>query len=159
MELLWIGSDALRGYHDPDAESLELLSSRRAETGSALVLGPDLAVAVDDEGVFCHLDVGVLARAGALPLPDRPREAPIADEASLEVVATAEPRWSYDEPDGVLRIAFGELFPEAWARIGDNLVWLAIDDDARLAAIVVEGISRDPGGRARAAWLADVGAC
>lgn len=158
MDLVWIGAEALRAFHDPDSGALELLSSRRADEGSTWVLDPELSVAVDDDGVFCHLDLGAPARPGTLPLPERPRQAPVAEEASVELVPGAEPRWSYDETGGSLAVAFGDVFPESWARLGDNLVWLAIDDDARLAAIVVEGVSRDPAGRARAAWLADAGA-
>ncbi|MCP5021614.1 MAG: hypothetical protein GY930_07530, partial [bacterium] len=44
-----------------------------------------------------------------------------------------------------------------WARLGPNLVWLALDEDGNLAAIVIEGVSRDPKGKAQAAWLAEMG--
>jgi hypothetical protein len=45
-----------------------------------------------------------------------------------------------------------------WARVGPNLLWLAIDDDAHLAALVFEGVSRDPGGKAQSAWLSEMNA-
>ena len=38
--------------------------------------------------------------------------------------------------------------------MGKNLLWLALDNEARLAAFVLKGVARDPGGTAQAAWLA-----
>ena len=62
-----------------------------------------------------------------------------------------------DSTEGTLRFSFGGRVPQEWARLGENLIWLGIDGDGRLAAMVIEGISRDTGGKAQCAWLAQMG--
>jgi hypothetical protein len=63
----------------------------------------------------------------------------------------------YDPPGGTLHLSFEGVEPKEWARLGPNLVWLALDEEGCLAAIAIEGISRDPKGKAQAAWLAEMG--
>ena len=54
-------------------------------------------------------------------------------------------------------MVFDGVEPSIWGRLGDNLIWLALDEDARLASIVVEGVSLDPGGKGQLAWLDELG--
>ena len=66
MYVVWLGSDLLRGYHDPQEKTLDVLSSRGASEGSAAELGGEVAISFDDEGVFCHLGVDLSAGNGVI---------------------------------------------------------------------------------------------
>ncbi len=156
MYVLWCGSDLFKAYHDPGTHWLDLVSSRSVEGGDAFSVGEDFTLSVDDTGAFCHLGLHA-ERGGQEELPERPDECRSAFDAEVELVETATPRWSLDPATGILRLAFEGIAIQQWGRIGDNLLWLALDDEGRLGAIVFEGVSRDPGGKGQAAWLEEVG--
>jgi hypothetical protein len=156
MLVTWIGSDSVRAYFDPARDVVDCLTDRPSEGGTSWTLDGALALAGDGDDIFCHI---VLERAGlaqAAGVPERPAECPILERADLELDPSAAPRYHFDSTQGALRIAFEGVEARQWGRLGSNLAWLAIDDDGRLAAIVVEGVSRDSGGRGQLAWLAEV---
>ena len=158
MRVVWHGSDLYKAYHDPRTVTLDLVASRPAERGQAVALGDEFALAVDDSGAFCHLGVDLRKRFAAPEPPNRPADAEIAGLAEVELVESVSPRWLFDATAGSLRISFGEVRVERWGRIGESLLWLGLSEDGDMAALVFEGISHDPGGRAQAAWLAEIGA-
>lgn len=155
MIVLWIGDDLFKGYHDPEGGWLDLVSNRPAEGGEVFTVGEQFSLATDETGVFCHLGVDTRAAGDAPPLT-RPAHARTAVDAEVELAGGA-PRWSFDPGRGSLCVAFEGVEAAEWGRIGDNLLWLALDPDGVLAGLVFEGVSRDPGGRAQATWLEEVG--
>ena len=159
MDVLWIGSDLIKAYHDPRSDRVDVISSRIGEEGEAWSGESGLAIVVDQGGTFCTLEVPLpaCAETGERVELARPDECPSALEADVEVPDGSEARWHFDAARGTLRVVFDGVAAESWGRLGDNLVWLALDDEARLAAIVVEGVSRDPGGAGQAAWLGELG--
>jgi len=159
MNALWIGSDLFKAYHDPSTGRIDVVASRFGAQGEALASESGLELYLDEEGTVCafSLPVGEGAPDSGSGLPRRPVECPSAVEAEVDVALDAAARWSFDPPTGTLRLSFEGIEPERWGRLGDNLVWLALDGEARLAAVVVEGVSRDPGGRGQLAWLDELG--
>ena len=156
MIVLWSGRDLVKGYHDPTTGWLDLVSNRPAEGGEAHTVGGGFSLARDEEGAFCHLGLDV-AQAVDVPPLQRPAEMREAVDAEVEVPTDTDPCWSFDAARGSLCVAFPGVSPQIWGRIGDNLLWLALDEEGRLAGLVFEGISRDPGGKAQATWLEEVG--
>lgn len=156
MIVLWSGSDLVKGYHDPATGWVDLVSNRPAEGGDAHTVGEGFSLARDEAGVFCHLGLDAGQAVDAAPL-ERPAEAREAVDAEVEVPTDQAPRWSFDASRGSLCVAFAGVEPAIWGRIGDNLLWLALDEEGVLAGIVFEGVSRDPGGKAQATWLEEVG--
>ena len=158
MRIAWRGSDLYKAYHDPQTGTLDLVASRQADGGEAMAMGDEFALAVDDSGAFCHLGVDVRKQFTSPEPPNRPPDAAVAGMAEVELVESISPRWLFDATAGSLRISFGEAEVELWGRIGESLLWLGLSADGAMAALVFEGISHDPGGRAQAAWLEEVGA-
>ncbi len=158
MRVVWHGSDLFKAYHDPQTATLDLVASRRAEGGEALAIGDEFALAVDESGAFCHLGIDVRKQLVSPDLPQRPPDAAIAGLAEVELVESATVRWLFDATAGSLRISFGEVEVKLWGRIGESLLWLGLSDDGDMAALVFEGISHDPGGKAQATWLEEIGA-
>ena len=76
--------------------------------------------------------------------------------AGVTLVPDARLVGRFDSTEGVLRLRFEGVEPMHWARLGENLIWLAIDEQTRLAAMVIEGVSRDPGGKAQNTWLTEM---
>lgn len=156
MIVLWKRSDQVKGYHDPTTGWLDLVSNRPAEGGDAHAVGEGFSLAREEAGVFCHLGLDVTQAVAAPPL-ERPAEVREAIDAEVEVRTGAAPCWSFDGARGSLCVAFAGVMPRIWGRIGENLLWLALDEEGCLAALVFEGVSRDPGGKAQATWLEEVG--
>lgn len=156
MIVLWDGGDLYKGYYDPQTGWLDLVSSRTAEGGQAHSVGETFLLSVDEEGTFCHLGLDVTA-GEAEPLLERPLEAPDALDAEVELLEDRQPTWFFDRSRGTLEVSFGDFGSAQWGRIGDNLLWLALDEEGCLRGFCFEGVSRDPGGKAQAAWLEDVG--
>lgn len=158
MNVLWIGTDLYKAYHDPQTGRIDVLASRYGTEGTALAPEPGLEIVVDEGEAICSIAVQLDAAAPIVSgLPHRPAECLSAVDAEVEVVDDAHARWSFEPQLGVLVVAFDGVEPERWGRLGDNLIWLALDGEARLAAVVVEGVSRDPGGRGQLAWLDELG--
>jgi hypothetical protein len=153
--VVWNGTDLFKAYHDPDTGWLDLVSSRPAEGGEAWTMGEGFSIGVDEEGNFCHLGVDVGACTEGT-FPTRPADAPMAVDAEVEVEQAHPPIWSFDAKHGRLSVIFRGVEFQQWGRMGDNLLWLALDEEGRLAALVFEGVSRDPGGRGQATWLSEV---
>ena len=156
MYVLWIGSDLYKGYHDPRSGRVDVIASRIGTVGRALAV-QDFEIVVDEGGALCNLALEVGDRESSAGLPERPATCVSAVDAEVEVVEEAGIRWCFEPRLGTLRVAFDGVEPARWGRLGENLVWLALDAEARLAALVVEGISRDPGGKGQAAWLEELG--
>lgn len=156
MRLYFDGDLTYKAYYDPDTSVIDILSNAFEEEGRSDAFGGGLSICVDDEDNICSLSLDLTADSGDLPVQDRPEQAPEAFVADVEVLPEQVPRVRYDPSAGTLRVAFGDLDAMQWARLKRNLVWLGIDDDSRLAAMVIEGISRDPGGKAQAAWLQEM---
>lgn len=158
MRVVWHGSDLYKAYHDPQTGTLDLVASRPAGGGEAVAMGDEFALAVDDSGAFCHLGVDVRKQFTSTEPPNRPPDAETAGVAEVELSESAAPRWLFDATAGSLRISFGEEDVELWGRIGESLLWLGLNQDGDMMALVFEGISHDPGGKGQAAWLEEVGA-
>lgn len=158
MHVLWHGKDLVKAYHDPQTGLVDLVSGRPVQGGEALAVGTEFTLAVDEEGAFSHLTIDVRGDHAGKPgeLLDRPAQYRTAVEALVELVGEATPHWSFDESSGSLRVGFEGLAADRWGRVGENLLWLGLDANANIAAIVFEGVSRDPGGKAQAAWLAEI---
>lgn len=157
MLLTFDGGVSHKAFHDPETGTLDLWSAGAGGEGHAMAWGDALVVVGDEDGVFEHLSLEPAALAATSDLPSRPAEARSAIEAGVELCQDELPSLLLDATEGVLRLRWGDLEPVEWARLGDSLVWLGIDGDARLAALVIEGVSRDPGSKAQAAWLAEQG--
>lgn len=159
MNALWVGTDLYKAYHDPKSGRLDVIASRYGAEGEALPGDVGLEIVVDEGGAVCGFSVMVGEDSAPFdpPLPQRPAECPSAVDAEVDVPEDARARWSFEPRLGTLSLAFEGIEPRQWGRLGDNLVWLALDEDARLAAIVVEGVSRDPGGQGQLAWLDELG--
>ena len=147
------GSDSLHAFHDPRTDKVELLSSRQPAGGQALPIGSDLVLYSDPEGTLCQIEVSLNDVAMAESLPERPSHCRTALDVEAEVSVSARPTVKFEPSSGVLQLVFEGIEAKTWGRLGDNLIWLALDDDFRLAALVVEGVSRDPGGAGVATWL------
>jgi len=158
MRVVWHGSDLYKAYHDPETGTLDLVASRRAGGGQAVAMGDEFALAVDDSGAFCHLGIDVSKQFTSQEPPNRPPDAEIAALAEVELMVSAAPRCLFDSTAGSLRLAFGETEVKLWGRVGESLLWLGLSEDGDMAALVFEGISHDPGGKAQVAWLEEVGA-
>ncbi|MCA9000917.1 MAG: DUF2283 domain-containing protein, partial [Planctomycetes bacterium] len=147
----------LKAYFDPETNTFDLVSSFLIEEGRATSVDGALSLGVDEEGLFHHLSIVIDAENPASPSLQRPAECPVASVAEVELVEGASARVLYDRPAGTLHLEFKDVEATEWARLGPNLVWLALDADGNLAALVVEGVSRDPKGKAQAAWLSEMG--
>ena len=152
------GDLSYKAYHDPDTGVVDLLSSAFVVAGRLGECGGGLSLGLDEEDSVRNLCLDLAADSGEMPVPERPEDVPIAFTAEVEMLPEATLRHRFDSSSGVLRMAFGDLDAMSWARLGNNLLWLAIDEESRLAALVIEGISRDRGGRAQAAWLDEMAA-
>ncbi|MCB9907162.1 MAG: hypothetical protein H6830_05555 [Planctomycetes bacterium] len=157
MLVLWDSDHILKAYFDPKTSTLDLVSSFLAEGGRAAAFDGALSLGVDEDGLFHHLSLNINPADQPLGMPERPEDCPVATQAEVEVVEGGSAKVAYSPTGGMLCLAFDGIEAKEWARLGPNLVWLALDDEGQLAAIVVEGISRDPGGKAQAAWLAEMG--
>lgn len=158
MNVVWIGGDLYKAYYDPEEGRIEILSSRFGTEGEALAPEPGVDFVLDEGENVCSMgvQVGGLELSEA-ELPPRPGDCETALDAEVEVVESAAFRFSFQPQTGVLVMVFDGVEPTTWGRLGDNLIWLAIDEDARLASIVVEGVSLDPGGKGQLAWLDELG--
>lgn len=157
MLILWDGEYIFKAYLNPDTDTFDLVSSFLAEDGRATSIDGAMSLGVDEEGLFQHLSIVVDPKASHRGFPERPADCPVATLAEVELVEGGGAKVCFDAPTGTLRLTFDGIEPIEWARLGPNLVWLALDDEGNLAAIVVEGVSRDPQGKAQAAWLAEMG--
>ncbi len=157
MLVLWDGDHILKAYFDPLTSTLDLVSSFLAEGGRAASLEGALSLGVDEDGLFHHLSLTIQPDASSEGFPQRPSDCPVASRAEVELSEGGRAEVTYDATTGTLRLRFDGIEAVEWARLGPNLVWLALDEDAQLAAMVVEGVSKDPGGKAQAAWLAEMG--
>ena len=157
MLVLWDGDHILKAYYDPETATMDLVSSFLAEGGRAAAMDGALSLGVDEEGLFHHLSLSVDPDPPNKEQPKRPSECPTAARAEVEIVEGGGATVAYDSSAGCLCMAFDGVEAKEWARLGPNLVWLALDEEGRLAALVVEGVSRDPGGKAQMAWLAEMG--
>lgn len=158
VEVGFDGERLSKGFHDPDAGTLDFVVEGDADGGSAAAWGDVLTIGLDADRMVAHLACATAELPAADDLPTRPADAPRAVAAGVTLRVDLDVRGLFDGTEGTLRLAFGDLEPAHWARLGENLVWLAIDEDTQLAALVIEGISRDPGGKAQAAWLAEMNA-
>ena len=158
MNVVWIGGDLYKAYYDPEEGRIEVISSRFGTEGAALAPESGVEFVLDDAENVCSMGVqiGELELSKA-ELPPRPDDCETALDAEVEVVESAPFRVSFQPRTGVLVMVFDGGEPSIWGRLGDNLIWLALDEDARLASIVVEGVSLDPGGKGQLAWLDELG--
>ena len=157
MLILWDSEHILKAYFNPDTDTFDLVSSCLAEEGRATTIDGAMSLGVDDEGLFHHLSIVVDSEASREGFPERPSECPVASLAEVELVDDGGAKVCFDSPNGILRITFDGVEAVDWARLGPNLVWLALNEEGHLAAIVTEGVSRDPKGKAQATWLAEMG--
>lgn len=157
VQVLWSGSDCFKAFFDSDAGLVEAVSNRLASGGTSISLGEGLVLSFDEEEHVVHLSVAVAGCADELEEPlDRPGNERAATFAEVEVEPDVPVSCSFDPAAGVLRIRFRERVASEWGRIGANLIWLALDGEQRLAGIVIEGVSHDPGGAAQLAWLQEL---
>lgn len=154
VQVLWSGSDCFKAYFDPDAGLIEAVSNRPASGGTSITLGEGLILSLDEEEHVVHLSVAVAVCTEELEVPlARPGDERAASFAEVEIEPDLPASCSFDPTAGVLRVQFSERVADQWGRIGSNLIWLALDGDQRMAGIVIEGVSLDPGGAAQLTWL------
>ena len=157
VQVLWSGGDCFKAFFDPDAGLVEAVSNRPASGGTSVSLGEVVVLSLDEEERVVHLSVGVAACTDELEQPlERPGNERAATFAEVEIEPDLPASCSFDPATGVLRIRFRERAAGEWGRIGSNLIWLALDAEQRLAGIVIEGISHDPGGAAQLIWLQEM---
>ena len=126
--------------------------------GTSSTWGGGLVLSLDDEEHVVHLSVNVEACTDELVVPlERPGDERAAAFAEVEIEPELPVSCSFDPTGGVLKVQFSDRVPGEWGRIGSNLIWLALDGDHRLAGIVIEGVSLDPGGAAQLSWLQEMG--
>jgi hypothetical protein len=162
MFVRWDAELSYKAYHDPQTDRVAIVSSGVGGEGEMLALGgdePDLALLCEPDGCCSLLELE-RARAGSRDehAGVRPADCPTALEAEVEIQDGARLGWCFEAGAGTLWVRVAGVDAVQWARVGPNLLWLAIDDDAHLAALVFEGVSRDPGGKAQSAWLSEMNA-
>ena len=157
MLVIWDGDHILKAYYDPKTQVLDLLASTMVESGRAAALDGALSLGVDEDGVFHHMSLAIDPDDLRSDLPARPVDCPVASQAEVEIVEGSAASVGLDATAGVMCLAFKDIQPTEWARLGPNLIWLGLDEEGRLGALVVEGVSTDPGGKAQAAWLSEMG--
>lgn len=156
MIITFEGAHTYKAYHDPGTGVVDLLASVYEEEGVSIELGSGISIGLGGDESVQHMSLDLTGEPGDLPVPERPENAPAAVMAEVELEEGATPRYRFDASAGSLRVAFGDLETTTWARVGKNLLWLAIDQQSRLAALVIEGVSKDPKGKAQAAWLEEM---
>ena len=156
MIVVFEGSHTYKAYHHPGTGVVDLVASVFDDEGIAAELGAGLSIGLGADEDFQHLSLDLSAEPGDMPVAERPEESPSALSAEVELAEDALPRYRFDASAGSLRISFGDLETSSWARVGRSLLWLAIDEESRIAAIVIEGVSKDPKGTAQAAWLEEM---
>ncbi|GEM_PF-2019287 len=158
LQALWLGSDCFKSFHDPAAGLVEVVSNRPASGGHSITLGEGLILSLDEDEQVVHLS---LNEDSCVDEPRAPLERPADGREATFAEAEVEPdhpvTCSFDAVRGELRVRFTDRSPDEWGRIGSNLIWLALDNEQRLAGIVVEGVSHDPGGAAQLKWLQEAG--
>lgn len=157
MLIIWDSEHILKAYLNPETNTFDLVSSFLAEEGRATTIDGAMSLGVDEEGLFHHLSIDVDPDASRAGFPERPSDCPVAALAEVELQDGGGAKVCFDAPTGTLQLTFDGVEATEWARLGPNLVWLALDEEGCLAAILVEGVSRDPKGKAQAAWLAEMG--
>ena len=156
MIIVFEASHTYKAYHHPGTGVVDLVASVLEQGGVSAELGAGLSVGLGDDDAVQHLSLDLSGEPGDRPVAERPEQAPSAVVAEVELAEGELPRYRFDASAGTLRISFGELDSSSWARVGRNLLWLAIDEESRLAALVIEGVSKDPKGTAQAAWLEEM---
>ncbi|MFT7679643.1 MAG: hypothetical protein ACI8QC_003647 [Planctomycetota bacterium] len=156
MIVVFEGNHTYKAYHHPGTGVVDLVASVFDEEGIAAELGAGLSVGLGEDEEFQHLSLDLSGESGDMPVAERPEDAPSAVTAEVELAEGETPRYRFDASAGTLRISFGDLETSSWARVGRSLLWLAIDEESYLAAIVIEGVSKDPKGTAQAAWLEEM---
>lgn len=116
-------------------------------------LGSDMVLYSDPKGTLCQIEVDLNEATSCETLPERPDDCRTAIDVEAELAIEARPTVKFEPSTGVLQLAFEGIEAKTWGRLGDNRIWLALDEDYRLAAMVIEGVSRDPGGAGVATWL------
>lgn len=157
MLVSFVGRVRHKAFHDVGTKTIDLWSAEAESEGNAVSLGDALVLVCGDEGSFSHLSLDYSALATSEDLPPCPKETPVATFADLELNETDVMRVSFDPSLGTLLLAFGDRDTLEWARLGENLIWLALDKGGSLAGMMVRGISADAGGKAQNAWLAQAG--
>ncbi|MDF1838682.1 MAG: hypothetical protein P1V35_12500 [Planctomycetota bacterium] len=157
MLIIWDGEHILKAYLDPETNTFDLVSSFLAEDGRATTMDGAMSLGVDEEGLFHNLSIVVDPEAPKKGLDVRPADCPVASMAEVELMEGGGAKVCFDAPTGTMQLSFDGVEATEWARLGPNLVWLALNEEGYLASIVVEGVSRDPKGKAQAAWLAEMG--
>lgn len=157
MLVIFEGRTRHKAFHDPGTKTIDLWSADARAEGNAFALGEALVVVCDDEGAFGHLSLDYSSLSLDGVLPNCPEECPTATIADLELTESDCLQALVDSAEGTMRLSFGERIPVQWARLGENLLWLGLDSTGCLASMMVRGISRDAGGKAQNAWLAEVG--
>lgn len=158
VEVGFDGGRLHKAFFDPEGGTLDLVVEGDHDGGSAVAWGDALCFDLDAVNNIVHLAAEVAEIEAAPKLPERPDDCGRAMAAGVTLQPDQPVRGQFDASAGVLRLVFGEAEPKRWARLSENLIWIAIDDDANLAALVIEGISRDPGGKAQLTWLAEMNA-
>lgn len=157
MLVTFDGEAIHKAFHDPETGTLDLWSGFATGVGEAVAWGEGIVLVTDEDESFAHLSIDLeQVEVDAHP-PQRPADAPAALEAGVEVAGDHPPGVLFDPVEGTLRVRFQPSEPHEWARIGTSLLWLGIDEDAHLVALVAEGVSRDARGSGQAAWLAEHG--
>lgn len=156
MIIAFEGAHIYKAYHHPGTGVVDILASIYEEEGLSVELGGGFSIGLGGDECVQHMTLDLSGDSGDLPVPERPLDAPAAVMAEVELEEGATPRYRFDASSGSLRVAFGDLDNTTWARVGKNLLWLAIDEESRLSALVIEGVSKDPKGKAQAAWLEEM---
>ena len=158
VEVGFDGGRLHKAFFDPEGGTLDMVVEGEHEGGSAVAWGDALCFDLDDESNIVHMAAEIAEIEVATELPKRPEDCGQAMAAGVTLRPDQPACGVFDASEGVLCLVFGDAKPHRWARLSENLIWIAIDDEANLAALVIEGISRDPGGKAQLTWLAEMNA-
>ncbi len=160
LQAYWSAEDSLRTFFDPQASGtggvVEIVSNRPASGGVSVELGKDASIvlSLDDEEHVVHLSFHLSGCSQELTPPlRRPEQVRVANFAEVEVEPELEVECAFDATAGTVQVRFCGREQELWGRIGTSDIWLALDQDQRLAGMLIEGVVDDPGGGAQLAWL------
>ena len=153
MNVDWCGEFMYKAYFDPGTSEIHIHSSRSSEEGTSTDLGESVRLDLDTQGLVSLVTIQTENLVRPADELQRPADCGIAENAEFEVDETAVPWGRFDATKGTLALGFGTLIPTEWGRMGESLVWIALDEQHRLAGLMLEGVSTDSGGEAQARWL------
>ena len=154
MDIVFDGELRTLGFHDPEADEVQLMTLGVDEGGFGVELGEDAYLGVDEDDAFAQLSLRApedpaarLSQGEAAAVLLECEGAPEAELAEAEWDVDRPLRWRLD--GGALTVLVDGRARSQWARIGASGLAVALDleqaGEAWVAALVHRGVTSDPG--------------